>query len=202
MPVIFSEKTDQNIALCVWHITESEEQLLKGLLLTEEDENEILSLRLPKRRLERIACRKALAFLLSTNKIAVYYGKNGEPLMDNLFISFSHSGEFAAAAISYSSPIGIDIEKERQTIITLQNKFITPKELLDIDSKKLDDVHYFWGAKEAIYKMYPEKHLDFLEDIAVNIKEKQAFVTDGEKSIQLYNYKIEDLYILLATVKK
>lgn len=199
MPVIFSRLVNPDTSLCIWHITETEEELSRDLFLTEEDKKAILSSRLSKRRLERFACRKALAFLLNDNCIAISYSNTGKPSIPHHEVSFSHSGKYAAVAISSTRRIGIDIEVNSPKITLLHSKFINARELNSISAGSTEDFHYFWGAKEAIYKIFGEG-LDFLKDIEVDKSSHSAIVKKqgAVENIRLYHWIETPVHLVLA----
>ena len=192
MPLIFKENIDSNTIVGVWKIAETETELLKGLILSEADKNATLSLSLSKRRLERIACRKVLASLLQKNKIVIEYGKNGAPLMDGFHVSFSHSGEMVAVAISVSNPVGIDIEKIQDKIVALQSKFVTEHELTSEESKNKDIITRVWTAKEAVYKLFSGETPDFKEQIFVKSDKATILLHDKTHTVNLFHWKIEE----------
>ena len=202
MPIIFSKKVDPYTSLSVWHINETEEELLKDLQLSKKDLNSILSLRLAKRRKERIACRKALAFLMQTSDIDISYGKSGEPLMEGYHISFSHSGEYAAAIVSKTKKVGIDIERISEKILNLYPKFVNEEELKFLDFKNPKEITQIWSAKEAIYKLSSGKSPDFLHNIFIDKSLHSASLIFSEEkvNIDLVHWAWEGLIIVAASV--
>ncbi len=201
MPVIFSNKIDSSTSLCVWHITETEEFLFSNLILNDDDISNIIRLKLNKRRVEKLACRQCLAYLLKNNNIDLHYGSHGEPIIHNYYISFSHSDKFAAVAISKKYPVGIDIEKMGTRIIPLTYKFMNEKELEISESNNSEYFHYFWGAKEAIYKIHKEKNLDFKENILVKKNEQKGYLLSGKSKCEfkIYNWIVEKMMLVCVT---
>ncbi|MDR2980074.1 MAG: 4'-phosphopantetheinyl transferase superfamily protein [Bacteroidales bacterium] len=199
MPLIYSANTALCVRFALWKIEETENALFQGIRLSVQDQEAILSLRLEKRRLERIACRRALGFLLNTNDLNITYGFSGEPLCDVGHISFSHSGNYAAAAVSQTGPVGIDIEKITPKILELHHKFVSDKEREHIDLQDPKAITRIWCAKEAIYKMFPEKSLNFIEDIEI-FPTHQATLRHsvGSNTIHLFTHEIEELMIVVA----
>lgn len=206
MPVIFFRKKGDDTSFCIWKITETEEQLWQGLRLSDQDKNEIQLLKLPKRRLERLACRKGLSFLLESPEVPVSYGNYGEPLLDSgkkFHISFSHSGEYAAAALSRKGKIGIDIERITPRILELHPRFIRPDEARTANSNNPEEVTFFWCAKEAIYKLFPEYKADFLNDIFIEEYKEKGCISQKNSlraTANLENRIWENLLMVVATV--
>ncbi|MDL2308018.1 4'-phosphopantetheinyl transferase superfamily protein [Bacteroidales bacterium OttesenSCG-928-B11] len=203
MPVILSENISPDAGFAIWEIIENESDLFQGIRLSPQDKETILSLRLEKRRLERIACRKTLAFLLNVDCVPITYGVSGEPLSPAGNISFSHSAGFAAAALSSTHKIGIDIEKITPKIVKLHHKFISPKELETIDAHNPEDVTRIWCAKEAVYKLFPGNSIDFIEQIEIHSPFAARLKLDEKMiSIDLHTKKVKDLMGVIATSLK
>ena len=202
MPVIFYEDIKPHDSACVWHITETEESLFEGVHLSETEQNSILSLPLLKRRRERIACRNALAFLLKTPFIQVNYGNFGEPLIPNAFVSFSHSGDYAAVALSRDHVVGIDIEKISDKIVNLHSKFVNEYEKEFVDLSNARDITLIWCAKEAIYKLFSGNSIDFLHDIKIDTSYQTASLKLAETSfsIKLSHWQVDDMMVVVAVL--
>lgn len=199
MPIILSENITPDASFAIWEIEENESDLLQGVRLSPQDRETILSLRLEKRRLERIACRRSLGFLLPAGSVEITYGASGEPLSDRGKISFSHSGSYAAAALSLVAPIGIDIEKISPKILHLHAKFVSPKEAETIDLNNPEEITRIWSAKEAIYKLFPGNEIDFIEQIEIlSHTSAHLHLPTQTFEIELYTYLYEDLMIVVA----
>ncbi len=99
----------------------------------------------------------------------LYYDDAGKPhLKDGKFISITHSFTFSAIIIS-DREVGIDIEKQREKILLIAHKFTPIEEyrtLANTDAlvRKLTIV---WGAKEAVYKLYAQPKVSFLQHINI-----------------------------------
>jgi phosphopantetheinyl transferase len=155
----------------VWEIEEPEDWFLVQLDLTETERLELAAIK-GHRRLEWLASRHLLATLHhafgATKRAPVVKDEAGKPHFEPLngdptmpFFSFSHSRRRAAAALSLR-PVGIDIQQFVQKIETIAHKFMRPDEMeLLRPETALEQLHVFWGAKEALYKAYGKKQLDF-----------------------------------------
>ena len=92
-----------------------------------------------------------------------------KPYLENeqYHFSISHCGNFAAAIVSNSQRVGVDIELVTPRIHTISHKFLTDAEKTFLeDWELLSKVHLelttiLWSAKEAIYKWYSVGSLDF-----------------------------------------
>jgi 4'-phosphopantetheinyl transferase EntD len=100
----------------------------------------------------------------------VYYDEFGKPhLKDGKYISITHSFIYSAVIISDTNVVGIDIEKQRDKIVKIAQKFTFIEEYKTIANhdalvRKLTIV---WGAKESLYKIYGKKKLLFKDHIYI-----------------------------------
>ena len=82
-------------------------------------------------------------------------------------VSFSHSHGWAAAMVGRGD-IGIDIQQVTPKMANIIHRILTEEELQMITNENtLLQQHIFWGAKEALYKAYGLRGLDFREHIFV-----------------------------------
>lgn len=203
MPEIFTANINSSVSLSVWKIVESEEFFFSNLRLDSRQIDDIKSLKLPKRRLEKLACRQALATLLPNQKLSVFYSENGAPKMNNLQLSFSHSDSYAVAAISKENRIGVDIEQLRPKIHNLYTRFLSQQEINRFDTNSTEILQILWGAKEAAYKLYQLKSLDLSSQIEIfeltqDRGEGTIQLTNEKINFQLFHWKIEDAVLVLA----
>lgn len=95
-------------------------------------------------------------FNLPFQKMQIKNSKNGEPILqaeggNNLTISISHRGEYAAAAISLTSDlIGIDVEKIEPRPQGWAQEYFAKEELIASDDAYLTEL---WAKKEAVLKL-------------------------------------------------
>jgi 4'-phosphopantetheinyl transferase EntD len=196
MPIILIKQISENISISVWHITETEECFFNSLQLLPADKTVICNIKLSKVRLQKLACRAALAELLDTNEIAITYSESGQPQLKGYHISFSHTEKTVAVALS-KTPIGIDIEKLKPRILPLYSRFMNPKEIENCDVNNLQDLYFFWCAKEAMYKWYALKNLDFIEDLFVMKSEKKGVIY-GRDFVELVDIWAENFVVVVC----
>jgi 4'-phosphopantetheinyl transferase len=66
--------------------------------------------------------------------------------------------------------VGIDIERMRPRIEKVRERFLHTEESASINKDKvLEQLTLAWCAKEALYKLYGQRNLDFRENIRVEI---------------------------------
>ncbi|HEV7232175.1 MAG TPA: 4'-phosphopantetheinyl transferase superfamily protein, partial [Bacteroidia bacterium] len=64
---------------------------------------------------------------------------------------------------------GVDIELIKPRIIPIASKFMSDEEMKNIDpALKTEQLHVYWCAKEALYKLNGEKELIFRESLLVS----------------------------------
>lgn len=134
----------------------------------------------------------------------IHYGESGEPVMEGLNISFSHTLDYAAAAVSKLFRVGIDMERVTSRILSLYPKFIGQEEIGNVNVYDPEEVTYYWCAKEAVYKIFPGIGLDFRDHIFVDRKAAKATVNvRGNKySIRLRDYNLDSMTVVLAWPEK
>jgi phosphopantetheinyl transferase len=196
MPIILKKQISQNISVAVWQIAETEEYFYNSLYLLPEDESQIKNIKLQKVRLQKLACRAALAELLGSNEVGITYTENGQPQLKNHYISFSHTEKTVAVALA-STPVGIDIEEITPRILPLYPRFMSPKEIETCDVKNLNDLYYFWCAKEAMYKWHAMKNLDFIEDLFVDKNEKKGVICK-KHPVQLTDFYFNNRLVVVC----
>lgn len=168
--------------LGIWKIEESEAFFRERLTLVEVEEKELAPLR-GRRRLEWLASRYLVHDLLSDepewDRIPLRKDDCGKPHLfgSPLHLSFSHTHEWVAVVIS-EVPVGIDIQVFVEKIGRLKKRFVRPVEGESLRSEtELKHLHFYWGAKEALYKAYGRRELDWLDHLLVEPFDYQEYAT-------------------------
>jgi len=172
MPVYHLPLTDPLFRAGVWHITETEDELAAGFIAGDQNNHTPpAEIRHPRRRLQWLACRR-MAELLTGQPTLITTNPDGKPTFANGkgWLSLSHTGSFAAAAVCGNRPVGIDIEMIRPRILKVLPQFLQPNEINDLLTAGPGyGKHYvYWGGKEAIYKLYGTPETDFRNDITIH----------------------------------
>ena len=109
--------------------------------------------------------------------------KSGKPFAENINIKFSisHSGNFAAVALS-DSDIGIDIEKTKDYNPAVAKRFFTENEYdmimsFENEHEKEDMFFRMWTLKEAYVKMAGESIFNF-KDFEILPFEKKYYCSN------------------------
>lgn len=160
----------------IWDITETEDFFLQQLALSSEEQIEYEQQK-GKRRPEWLAARYGLHLLTAAaERIPVCKTPHHKPFLDNQPIncSLTHSVGVSGAMLSELA-CGCDIQLITEKMSTLAPRFMHPLELDYINTvpkaQRLRELHFFWGAKEALYKAYGLKNLEFKRDLLVKIKQ-------------------------------
>lgn len=197
--------------LLVWKISESFEQLHREVTLTEKNTLRLQGMKSELHQRGFLSVRKLLQQAGYTDT-DLYYDEFGKPhLNDDNYISITHSHHFSAIIISKET-VGIDIERCREKITVIAEKFANYE--MDFLSKNpLQDyirkLTVIWGAKEAVFKIRNEKGISFNDHIKVipfemNQKTTTAWLQMDKVNahFELHFEEIEDFILVYAFEKK
>ncbi len=153
----------------IWKIEESIEELSKDIVLSESRQNRVNSMNSLVHQKGFYSVRHLLKEF-GYSDLDLDYDEFGKPhLKDEKFISITHSFNFSAIIISDKTPVGIDIEKQRDKIVRIAHKFTPIEEYKTIANHDalVSKLTIVWGAKESLYKIYGKKKLLFLQHIYI-----------------------------------
>lgn len=169
MPLHHIIHHNDSVQIYIWKITESEQQLLAEVTLNEKNQLRLQNMKSEMHRRGFLSVRKLLAHNGYTD-FDLYYDETGKPhLHDGRHISITHSHEFSAIVLSDTN-IGIDMEKQREKIRIIADKFTAPLEETYLDPESSDYIGkltVIWGTKEAIFKIRNEIGISFKDHIAL-----------------------------------
>tara|TARA_X000000368_G_scaffold418028_1_gene416238 strand:+ start:414 stop:1037 length:624 start_codon:yes stop_codon:yes gene_type:complete len=177
--------------LLLWRISESEKELNKELNLSDFSKSKISKLKSTIKRKQSLSIYN----LLKNFKIdkEFYYDSFGKPkLLNNKFISISHSFDYSGIVVS-KSKVGLDIEKFRPKILDIFKKFVSQNEMEIIKELNIENITKVWTIKEAVFKAFGFQGIDFKKDIfieKINNKFNNASVKIKKNQI-IENYNIE-----------
>lgn len=170
MPVILHEHIQPRGEIGLWRIEEPEDWFLARLSLSPAESEQLAQIR-GRRRVEWLAVRQLVHDMSGrATRGAFLKDEYGKPHLEGSAyqISISHSGRLAAA-IAAPCPVGIDIQNLVPRISHLAHKFMRPVELESLQPAwRLEQIHVYWGAKEALYKAYGRRALDFGSNIHIH----------------------------------
>ena len=189
MPIFYQADIKEDTKLAIWHIQEEASFFQEKVFLNKKIAH-------PNKRLQHLAGRYLLRFLFPDfplEEIEIADSRKPYLKTERYHFSISHCGSYAAALVSRSKRVGIDIETPTIKVAKVQHKFLSDKErqmLLHVDENKkinspattenqVDNIRLLttlWSAKEAIYKWYSFGKVNFRENIHL---EPFSFGTDG-----------------------
>lgn len=169
MPIILHKHIAPDTELGIWRIQEPEAWFLKRLDLHPE-EREQLGLIKGRKRVEWLAVRQLVHHMSGREQRGAFLkDEHGKPHLEGsaYHISISHSHELAAA-IAAPVAVGVDIQYLVPRIERLADRFLRPEELASLQAAyRIEHLHVYWGAKEALYKAYGRRALDFRTHIHI-----------------------------------
>ena len=149
--------------LGIWNLEEEESFFLQRLDLFPEERVQIDQMK-GRRRLEWLAGRYLLHYMSGREiRGACLKDEYGKPHLENSLyqISISHSHERVAVAAAPMG-IGVDIQFLVEKIERIAFKFMREEEMDSLlPATRLLHLHVYWGAKEALYKAYGRREIDF-----------------------------------------
>ena len=120
-----------------------------------------------KRQREFIATRSLRHALFGMEHI--HYSKEGAPyILQDTYISISHSKNLVAIALNRTFPIGLDLEAIRWDIDRVMHKFLSPEERLNFDCTDARLLTSIWSAKETLYKLAGRKQIFFSKELHIS----------------------------------
>jgi len=168
MPLYKSLTIDADTRLLVWKNTESLEELYSTVNLKDVCVHKLEKMKSEQHQKGFLGVRKLMQHIGYTD-FDLFYDANGKPhLKDGKNISITHSYAYSAILVS-SRQAGIDMEMQREKIITISGKFLD-KEFAFLDAANAEYMRMLtvlWGVKESVYKMVSRKGLSFKRDVEV-----------------------------------
>jgi phosphopantetheinyl transferase len=178
--------------LLLWKLSENETQLSNLLNISLSSKSKLDLMKSSSQRRQFLGVQN----LLNLHKIKndmLFYDDNGKPhLLNNKFISISHSFDYCGVIVS-NVKVGLDIEKFRSKILNISKKFVSESDLGLIKLNSIENVTKVWSIKEAVFKAFGHNKIDFKKNIiikSVNEKFNKANVLIFKNEIS-ENYSIE-----------
>lgn len=210
MPIFYQLDIKEDTKLAIWHIEENETFFREKVFLNKDIAH-------PNKRLQHLAGRYLLRYLFPDfplEEIKIADSRKPYLKTERYHFSISHCGSYAAALVSRSQRVGIDIEIPAKKVAKVQHKFLNDAERQSITSifenkEKRSDASYekrvdhlrllttLWSAKEAIYKWYSFGKVNFKENIHLHPFSFETagnfsgfFLKDSSKHSLRINYKV------------
>ena len=184
MPLYKTLTPNSYTTVKIWKITESYNQLKKDMFLRPECETRVLGMKSELHQRGFLSVRHLLAEFGYTDA-DLFYDENGKPhLKDGKHISITHSFIFSAVVVS-DKEVGIDIEKQREKISIIAQKFVEYEfEYLDKTATDyINKLTVIWCIKESLYKLFATPGLSFFQHTLVI-----PFMMKDEETIAWIDY--------------
>ena len=210
MPLVHSEKIEENSTLLLWKLTESETELRESLGSV-YNFNDLSSISHPQKIREWLASRMLLRILAETFGLfyeGTHKDEHGKVFLVNnsTHISLTHTFDYVAAVINSTSPVGIDMEKKSEKLQRTSRKYLSNTEL-DHSENEISRLCVYWCSKEALYKLYGKSKVSFKDSIYIqpfNLNESQinGILKDEDTVVnsRIYLRWIEDHCLAIATL--
>lgn len=191
---MFQKEISSSAVIGIWEVTETKEELFSKLQWGIYDLDKYSSINNNQKSLEWLCSRVLIRVLLNTNDfIFLETDELGKPHLRNRQekISISHSKNKAAVMIDTEKECGIDIQKILEKTMNLIPKFMNDSEQKDFYEKpNLTTIHKYWCGKEAIYKAYGRRKIQFKENVHLE-KLNASFPSSSKGYVHTQNEKIE-----------
>ncbi len=169
LPLFYQHNINETTKSAIWKIEEPEDFFLSKVPLQRDITH-------PHKRLQHLAGRYLLQYLFSDFPYEeMLIADTRKPYLpyEQYHFSISHCGNYAAAIVSSSQRVGIDIEIPRATVLKIAHKFLhkTEIEIFKINNHPTPDLQLLtllWCAKEAMFKWWGWGEVDFSEMLRIN----------------------------------
>ncbi|NJC25544.1 4'-phosphopantetheinyl transferase family protein [Neolewinella antarctica] len=212
MPVQFHEPLRSPGEWGLFHITETEDVLLNQAHLYTDEARQLSLVRGKGHRKEFLAAR-ILLHQMSGRSVRGELRKDtaGKPhLADSHFhVSISHTVNYAAA-VAHPNPCGVDVQRIVGKIARIAPRFMSTAETVQLkETNNLVQMHLIWSAKEAMYKAFGRRQIDFKEHLYVDLGNFSLSNTTAAAVLRTpdvtmvfdLDYRIFDDFVVVACVE-
>lgn len=210
MPLYKKFHIGQSAQVLIWQITESFEDLFDEVYMKDISLIRLNNMKSLSHQKGFLSIRKLLQEVGYSDE-DLFYDETGKPnLKDGKLISISHSFEFSALIIS-EKVAGIDLEMQREKIITIAEKFMDTEYDFLPKEKGVDFIQkstVIWGVKEAVFKIENQVGISFKDHISVFPFEMAEGSTSAiltfENQVKEYaiQFEIVENYIVVIAFQK
>lgn len=157
----------ETLQLKVWAIQEAEAFFESALQLDDPTLRGLQTLH-PAARMGWLASRYLVADLTQTLPPPILKdGKKPYLSIPPHFVGISHTEQYAAVAIAHQN-IGIDVQMLDEKLYKVAPRFMNAAELEAVtDTHRLEYLAVMWSAKEALYKMYNNRAIDYRKELLI-----------------------------------
>ncbi len=211
MPLDKIEQIKPSRLVGIWHITETLDQLLQLISLSDNQHKEMSLYKVDKKKLEWLSGRiliKLLAAQFDINFEGIVKDEHGKPSLINskCEISLSHSYPYVAAIIDKTQDVGIDIEQPKEKLNKIAHRFLAKSELEFIKNDTIM-LCKAWCAKETLYKIYGKRGLIFSENLLLETYDHAPtgtitgnIIVNGSTKKHNLEFRVTEDYVLTYNV--
>ena len=200
MPIFFQQDIDADTKLGVWKIEEDESFFLRMVMPQRNVSH-------PHKKLQHLAGRYLLKYLFADFPVSlIQIADTRKPFLENeaYHFSISHCSDYAAAIVSKSNRVGVDVELITSKVERIQHKFLTEEEWQAVKEDwngletqlnfKTNDslLTLLWSCKESVFKWYGLGEVDFRD----HIQAQSIFSTKNFFYHSVINFKKEHPVLL------
>ncbi len=163
MPLFYQQDINETTRLAIWKLEEPEDFFLAFVPLQRNITH-------PHKRLQHLAGRYLLPYLFSDfPHEEIEIADTRKPFLpdEQYHFSISHCGDYAAAIVSSTQRVGIDIEMITTRVDKIKHKFLHAEELVFVHAQPADEqiklLTLLWNVKEAMFKWWGRGEVDFSE---------------------------------------
>ena len=188
MPLFYQQNINATTRLAIWKIEEMDVFFSGTVPLQREITH-------PHKRLQHLAGRYLLRFLFPDfPHEEIIIASTRKPFLpdEQYHFSISHCGDYAAAIVSSTHRVGVDIEIPSEKVVRIAHKFLSDEEQdefgmtnLELSNKhaapniqhqltSIQHLTLLWSSKEAIFKWWGNGDVDFSKMIRLEKFEMQG----------------------------
>lgn len=166
MPLVYQQNINEDTGLALWKIEETEAFFNGKMKL-------LPAISHPHKRLQHLAGRYLLNLLEADFPISlIQIADTRRPFLENdqYHFSISHCGNYAAALVSESHRVGVDIELISGKAYRLNDKFLSAVEHAKLSHAIANEEAACtcgWSIKEALFKWYALGKVDFKRNLEI-----------------------------------
>ncbi|HLD53559.1 MAG TPA: 4'-phosphopantetheinyl transferase superfamily protein [Sediminibacterium sp.] len=169
MPIYYQQNINDFTQLAVWKIEEGESFFTQKVTIQQQVTH-------PHKRLQHLAGRFLLPYLFADfPSELIQIADTRKPYLPNeaYHFSISHCGDYAAAIVSSTERVGVDVELVTHRVNKIRHKFLHVSELTNWNIEAMEEQEKFrtltllWSAKEAMFKWWGRGDIDFSECMQV-----------------------------------
>lgn len=206
MPICFKKTYKNGTRLAVWEITESYDELIAKSATKTLQMLDFEEIKFKKKAVEFLVSQLLVSEFTALEGIehsGIYKDEYGKPhLRDSEWqFSLTHTQHFVAVAFHPFLPVGIDLEKPSEKMRKIMSRLFTPEEekMVGDDIVKMS---WFWSAKEALYKLYGKRKVDFKQHLKLQLYDNQFIgeihIEEHNSKYSLYIESIGDYFLVVA----